>query len=239
MNCKKFKERIFMFQDRQLTGPQLAEWEKHRRHCPSCAETFAAVEAAASRFEAAADPVPVPDWNGSWQKIATAIEPRPRTKFSFRFSPRLALLSSGFLIFFVMGVVVARFFIFTPTPLRSRSSEVVDDFTFTAQDYFTALQPVMNEYGNTRNVGAVNPVDQDLVRRFLSNLYLLKLRAEKTKDVSLQHLLADIELVLLEIVHLDRSNPENSRLVGALIQEKGISLKMKVFKFSDRKNVRI
>jgi hypothetical protein len=67
----------------------------------------------------------------------------------------------------------------------------------------------------------------------------LKLRAEKTKNISLQNLLADIELVLLEIAHLDRSNAVNTQLVGALIQEKGISLKMKVFKFADRKSVRI
>jgi hypothetical protein len=239
MKCKKFKEQIFMFQDRQLTGPQLGEWEMHRRHCLSCAETFAAVEDTASRLPAAAEPVPVPDWSKSWQKIAAAVEPRRAAKFSFRFSPRLALLGSGFLIFFIMGIAVARFFLFTPTKLLQRPSEAMDGFTFTAQDYFTALQPVMAEYGNTRNNRTAIPLDQEMVRRFLNNLYLLKLRAEKTKDISLQNLLADIELVLLEIAHLDRSNPKNTQLVGALIQEKGISLKMKVFKFADRKSVRI
>jgi hypothetical protein len=239
MNCKKFKEQIFMFQDNRLSGPQLGEWEKHRRHCRSCAEAFVAVEAAASRLAAAAEPVPVPDWGKSWQKIAAAVEPRPRAKFSFPFSPRLALLGSGFLIFFILGVAVARFFLFTPPQLPQRPSEAMDGFTFTAQDYFAALQPVMTEYGNTRNGETSKPMDQDMVRRFLNNLYLLKLRAEKTRDTSLQHLLADIELVLLEIAHLDRSNPENSRLVSALIREKGIPLKMKVFKFADRKTVRI
>ncbi len=73
----------------------------------------------------------------------------------------------------------------------------------------------------------------------LNNLHLLRLRAEKNRDSSLLRLLDDIELVLLEIVHLDRSNPEDSRLVGALIREKGIPMKMKVFKFTDRKTVRI
>lgn len=238
MNCKKFKAQILLFQDRQLTEAQLGLFENHRCRCRSCAETLARMEEAAARL-AEAGPVPVPDFDKVWRNIAIAIAPQPAAKFSFRFSPRLALLGSGFLVFFIMGIAVARLFLFTPAKPVLQSAEAMIGFTFTVQDYFAALQPVISEYSNILDNAVSDPTAQGMVRRLLGNLYLLKLRAEKTKDTSLLQLLADIELVLLEIAHLDRSNPEKSRLLGALIQEKGISLKMKVFKFADRKSVRI
>jgi len=238
MNCKKFKEQILLFQDRQLTETQIGLFENHRRNCRSCAGTLLRMEEAAS-FLAEAGPVPVPDFDKVWRNIAIAIAPQPAATFSFRFSPRLALLGSGFLAVFILGIAVARFFLFTPVKPALLPAETENGFTFTMQDYFVALQPVISEYSNTQDNPVSGPPAQDTVRGLLGNLYLLKLRAERTKDTSLQHLLADIELVLLEIAHLDRSNPEKSRLLGALIQEKGISLKMKVFKFADRKSVRI
>jgi hypothetical protein len=147
------------------------------------------------------------------------------------------LLAAGFLAFFVLGVAVARLY-FSPAGTAGGAAAEAP-FLYSTQDYFAALQPVLSEYSHVRAPGDGGAIDRERVRRLLNNLHLLRLRAERNREASLLRLLDDIELVLLEIVHLDRSDPEDTRLVGALIREKGIPLKMKVFKFTGRKTVRI
>jgi hypothetical protein len=97
----------------------------------------------------------------------------------------------------------------------------------------------MAAYANAPSVQENSQAEQVRVRRLLNDLYLLKMRAAKNRDASLQHLLQDIELVLLEIIHVDRSDPERARRLGALIQERGISLKIKAYNPDGRKSVRI
>lgn len=237
MNCKKFNDLVFSYLDGQLSGQEKTEFEHHQHACAACAGLLRDTGKIAGLLQDAAAPVPAPDWERSWRRIDAAVKPSARRQFSLFFSPRLAWLSAAFLAFFVLGIAVARLYFF---PDKAQTSVAGDPaFTFTAQDYFSALQPVMAEYSNARNPGEDDSASQARVRRLLSDLYLLKLQAEKTRNTSLQHLLADIELVLLEMAHLDRSDPENVRQVGALIQEKGIPLKMKVYKFEDRNTVRI
>jgi hypothetical protein len=237
MKCKECRELFFLYQDRSLPEAEKSEFEKHRRACPSCAAFFLDLEKSARLFAEQSAPVPVPDWERSWQKIAAAVEPRPRPRIAWPAFPRWGLVASGFLVFFILGIAFARLDFFparTPAPSSPEPA-----FIYTAGDYFDALQPIMASYANAPASREGTPADQARVRRLLSDLFLLKLRAEKSRDVSLQHLLGDIELVLLEIAHLDRSDPEQVRQVGAMIQEKGISLKMKVYKFEGRKPVRI
>lgn len=82
-------------------------------------------------------------------------------------------------------------------------------------------------------------MDPARLRGLLSDLYLLKQRAENTRDESLRRLLGDIELVLLEMAHLDRSRPENVRQLSELIQAKGIPMQIRVFKSKNRKITQI
>ena len=96
MNCKKFKDQIFMFQDSQLADRSLANGKSSAAIAGPALKRSLRVEAAASRLAAAAEPVPGPDCDKSWRKIAAAVKPRPAAKFSFLFSPRLALLSAAF-----------------------------------------------------------------------------------------------------------------------------------------------
>ncbi len=237
MKCKEFREMFFLYQERSLPEKERGEFEKHHRACPSCAALFLDLEKSARLFAGQSDPVPVPDWERSWNKIVAAVEPRPQRKTAWFFFPRWALVASGFLVFFILGIAFARLDFF---PAKTHAPSVAEPaFIYSAGDYFAALQPVMASYANAPASRDGAPADQARVRRLLSDLYLLKLRADKSRDTSLQHLLGDIELVLLEIAHLDRSDPEQVRQVGSLIQEKGLSLKMKVYKLEGRKPVRI
>jgi hypothetical protein len=237
MKCKECKELFFLYQERSLPQPERTEFKKHRRECPSCAAVFRDLGKSASLFAEQSDPVPVPDWERSWQKIAAAVEPRPRRLTAWLFFPRWALVTSGFLVFFILGVAAARLF-FRPAKAPAALPET-SAFAFTARDYFSLLQPVMAEYGNALEPGASAPADLTRVRGLLSDLYLLKLRAENTRDESLLRLLGDIELVLLEMAHLDRSRPESVRELSELIQAKGIPMKIRVFKSKDRKITQI
>jgi hypothetical protein len=237
MKCKECRELFFLYQERSLPQPEMGEFEKHRRACPACAAVFLDLERSAALLAEGSAPVPVPDWERSWQKIAAAVEPLPRRKTSWFFFPRWALVASGFLAFFILGVAAARL-VFTPakgpTALGGTSA-----FAYTARDYFSLLQPVMAEYGNSLEPGASAPVDPARVRGLLSDLYFLKQRAENTRDESLRRLLQDIELVLLEMAHLDRSRPESVRQLSELIQAKGIPLQIRVFKSKNRKITQI
>jgi len=237
MNCKRFKDLVFIFQDGRLAEQEKAEFERHRRSCPDCAGLLGDAGRIGGWLQDAATPVPAPDWDKSWRLIAASLPPRPDRKWRFALAPHWALVASGFLLFFILGIASARLFF---SPARTETPAPSDaPFLYSAQDYFAALQPVMASYANAADSLGEAPADQDRVRRLLGDLYLLKLRAAKSRDTSLQHLLGDIELVLLEIAHLDRSDPEQVRQVGAMIQEKGISMKMKVYKFEGRKPVRI
>jgi hypothetical protein len=238
MKCKKIKDLLFAYQDGQLAELEKEEFERHLRACPACSARLEEMRKIDGRLQAAAAPVlPDADFDKSWRKINAAIRPAPRRQFSFFPAPRWAMLTMGFLAFFVLGIVVARLYF---SPARTEiTAPAAAPFLYSAGDYFAALQPVFSEYSNAAGPSSSDTADPAQVRLLLNNLQLLRLRAEKNKDTALLRLLNDIELVLLEIVHLDRSNPENARLVGVLIQEKGIAMKMKVFKFDNRKTVRI
>jgi hypothetical protein len=237
MKCKEFKGLVFAFQDGRLDERQLAEFERHRRSCADCARLLADAGKINDCLRREAAPVPATDWDESWRRIAAALPPPPGRRGPALFSPRWALVSGGFLLCFILGFAAARLFLSPAKAGRAAASDSL--FLSSAQDYFAALQPVVASYANAPGSRPGVPADQATVRRLLSDLYLLKLRAARSHDASLEHLLEDIELVLLEIAHVDRSDPEQVRQVGALIQEKGISMKMRVYKFDARKSVRI
>lgn len=237
MKCKQFKELIFSSQDRTLPQAAMDEFARHRSECPDCAAAVLDLEKTAALLAGSCPPVPVPDWDRSWRKIAAAVEPRPRRKMAWPVFPRWALAATGFLGFFILGIAFARLYFF---PARTQAPSPAEPaFIYSAGDYFSALQPVLASVTNAPSSGPEAPADRARARRLLSDLYLLKMRAAKSRDTSLQHLLGDIELVLLAIAHLDGSDPEQVRQVGAMIDEKGISLKMKAYNFDGRKPVRI
>lgn len=237
MKCKECRERFFLYQERSLPQPEMGEVEKHRRACSSCAAVFLDLERSAALLAEQSAPVPVPDWESSWQKIAAAVEPRPRRTTAWLFFPRWALVGGGFLAFFILGVAAARL-VFMPAKAPDALAGT-SAFAYTARDYFSLLQPAMAEFGNALEPGAAAAVDPARVRGLLSDLHLLKLRAENTRDESLRRLLGDIELVLLEMAHLDRSRPESVRQLSELIQAKGIPLKIRVFNSKNRKITQI
>ena len=240
MKCKECRDLFFLYQERSLPPAELGEFEEHRRGCPACSALFLDLERSAALFAGPSGPLPVPDWERSWQKIAAAVAPgasRPRRLAAWLPFPRWALVGAGFLAFFILGVAAARL-VFMPAkaPYALGGTSA---FAYTARDYFSLLQPVMAEYGKSLEPGAPAPVDAARVRGLLSDLYLLKQRAENTRDESLRRLLQDIELVLLEMAHLDRSRPENVRQLSELIQAKGIPMQIRVFKSKNRKMTQI
>lgn len=237
MKCKKTEGLIFAYQDDQLAEPEKAKFERHLGVCPACSARLEETRKIGGLLQTTAAPVPAVDFDRSWRKIAAALAPEPRRPFSLSWAPRWLLPTAGFLAFFILGVAVARLYFFPAKAGMAAPAEA--PFLYSTQDYFAALQPVLSEYSNAQGPNGGDAIDQVRIRLLLNNLHLLRLRAERNKDSSLLRLLDDIELVLLEIVHLDRSDPENARLVGALIKEKGIPMKMKVFKFTGRKTVRI
>lgn len=239
MKCKKNKDLIFTYQDGQLPEAEKAEFERHLRACPVCSAQLEEIRKIGGLLCTAAAPmVPGADFDKSWRKIAAALEPAQQTPHARFFplrAPRWALLTAGFLAFFILGIVFARL---NFSPARTATATTAEPpFLYSARDYFSALQPVLSEFSNARGSGATT--DPAQIRLLLNNLQLLRQRAARDRDASLLGLLDDIELVLLEIAHLDRFDPENTRLVHALLQEKGLPMKMKVFKFADRKTVRI
>ncbi|HEX7502669.1 MAG TPA: hypothetical protein VF451_04550, partial [Acidobacteriota bacterium] len=135
------------------------------------------------------------------------------------------------------GVAAARLVFMPAKP--SAALPGTSAFAYTTRDYFSLLQPVMAEYGNALEPGTAAAVDPARVRGLLGDLYLLKQRAENDRDESLRRLLQDIELVLLEMAHLDRSRPENIRRLSELIQAKGIPLQIRVFNSKNRKITQI
>ena len=237
MTCKEFKDTIFLYQDGALSPAKTGEFAEHRRACPVCAGEFAALAEAAARLTQHAVVVPVPDWERSWKKIAAAVDPRPRRLPAWSLIPRWALVAGGCAVFFILGIAFARLDFF---PAKARVAAAGEGaFAFAAQDYFSLLQPVMAEYGNAQDPRALTPEGRDRVRRLLNDLYLLKQRAEKSRDRALRLLLGDIELVLLEMVHLDRSRPDDVRRLSERIQEKGLPMKLRVFKPDNRKITQI
>ncbi len=237
MKCKEFKDTIFLCQDGALSPAKTIEFAEHRRSCPACAGEFTALEAAAALLAQHPVAVPIPDWERSWKKIAAAVDPRPRRLPAWSLLPRWAMVAGGFAVFFILGIVFARLDFFPAKARVTGAGEVA--FSFTTRDYFSLLQPVMAEYGNAQDPGALLPAEPERVRRLLNDLYLLKQRAGKSRDGALRLLLGDIELVLLEMAHLDRSSPENIRRLGELIREKGLPMKLMVFKADNRKITQI
>jgi hypothetical protein len=237
MTCKEFRDTIFLYQDGALPKAKTAEFAGHRRSCPACAGEIAALEETAALLAGPSGAVPVPDWERSWEKITAAVAPRPHRRLAWSFFPRWAMVAAGFAAFFILGVAFARLDFFSTRAGVAGAGATA--FSFTARDYFSLLQPVMAEYGNAQGPGAQASEGQERVRGLLNDLYLLKQRAEGSRDGALRLLLGDVELVLLEMVHLDRSRPDDVRRLSELIQEKGLSMKLRVFKPDNRKLTQI
>jgi hypothetical protein len=221
MKCKKWADLVFDYQDGRLSEAEKAEFERHRRACPACGARLGEINEIDGFLQKTVTPVPGADFAASWQKIAAAIAPAPapQPRFAGFRTPRWALLAAGFLAFFILGVGFARLS-FSPAGTENTAS-ADSPFLYSAREYFAALQPVLSEFSNAPAAAGGDATDSGRLRLLLSNLQLLRLRADRNRDAPLLALLDDIELVL------------------SLIQERGIALKMKVYKFSNRKAVSI
>ncbi len=237
MKCKKINDLFFDYLDGQLAGREKAELERHLQTCPACHARLQDIVKINGLLQTATAPVPAPDFSGAWSRISAAVGVEPRRRFAPLPTPRWALLAAGFLAFFILGVAMARIVFFRTA--TDAAAPAAAPFLYSARDYFAALQPVLMEFSNDPGAEHGGTAGQAKIRPLLNNLRLLRLQADRDRDASLSGLLDEIELVLLELAHLDRSDPENARQVNTLLQEKGIAMKMKVFKFTNRKSVRI
>ena len=147
MKCKKLTDLVFAYQDGQLAELEKTEFEQHLRACPACSAQLEEIRKIDGLLRRTAAPVvPGADFDKSWRKIAAAVTPAPRRQFSFFGAPRWALLATGFLAFFVLGVAFARLYF---SPARTEMSAAADaPFLYSTRDYFAALQPVLSEFSN-------------------------------------------------------------------------------------------
>lgn len=227
MNCEDFKNMLITGIYGRLNPGDQEAMEDHVRHCQSCEAAYREAKTYLGAFESN-DPVPLPDWDKSWDVIAArALKPKRRFPL-FPHYRRITLAAGAAILVFVIGLMAGRQ-LYGPDG-RPDQLHNWAGYTYTSnQNYAENLELLLINFTNRGDKPAdqeFSQAEQAIVRDILTQTRLLKQIALTRDDNFLLNLLDDIELILVGISNLDPSDKNSADQLNQFIQKKSLKLRL-------------
>jgi len=237
MRCKQYREDIVLYLYGELSDQKSRELENHLETCSECGKDIAYTREVFHLMEEAdTETQPQANWEKCWGTIRTEIqENRPRPKHTALF-PRWVPAAAAVTLVFALGIYLGRFWPSSQPQIAAQEEAVIPE-TETGRfaqaslvQHFESLKPLLIDYANyaaTENEDNKILVDRSIIRNLLVQNYLL-LRMVAQDNPEAGELLEDIDLVLREIKNLENGDPNASRMIRELIQQRKILFKIDV-----------
>lgn len=257
-DCKKCQDLFGEAFYEELNAEQKNFLESHIRVCEGCESKYAEMTSTLKVMEKRARSEPEQAyWNGYWNKLARRMEEEksmaPKTESwwrtfirAFNFAPKWAFQTAAALLLVVLGIYLGKmiFSPYTPAVQQARQLPAVTtqdepnvEFANRAQNYIERskliLLALINFDPETEDLYALDlPYQQQVSRELVREASFLKQRIADPDQRRLRDLIADLEVILLQIANLESEHDfEAIELVKEGVDSRGILLQIHVTDF--------
>jgi hypothetical protein len=225
MKCQKAKNLITIGIYGRLTAGQKQELESHLKECPECMRLYEK-SALLMDLRLKEKETPSPDLEKSWSVISEKVFNRRRFP-RIIFVQKWILVASSLLIVFILGYFAGKEVLKTGQkgfPLESMTPLSLTSYA----DY---LSPVLVNFINqdrNEDPERIRSLEEEVIKDMLLQTRLLKEIALNQGNTEMQELLQDLEFILVSMSNLESEDQEVARHLARMIQEKNISLRLKL-----------
>ena len=232
IKCQKVKDLMLQALYGELPGEDREQFEAHLGACPACAAEYSVLGATLEVMDRRERPDPGVDfWDGYWERLerrmergaskAAASEPASfwrRARRAFAAVPRWAYQASAALALVIIGVLIGRA-VFVPSgpgPATGPTGVIAaapqaDPTLVRANDYVqrskVLLLGLVNFDPAAKDTYGLNlPRQKQISRELLSEAAYLKPALRDSRNERLRELVADLEVILLQIANLESEN---------------------------------
>ena len=257
-DCKKCQDLFCEAFYEEIDAEQKNFLEAHIAVCEGCESEYAEVTSTLKVMEKRARPEPEQAyWNGYWNKLARRMEeektltPKPESWWrsfgrAFTFAPKWAFQTAAALLLVVLGIYIGRV-VFSPSasevqrarqlPPVASQVEQSAEYIHRAHNYIERskliLLALINFDPETEDSYALDlPYQQQVSRELVREASFLKQGIADSDQRRLRDLIADLEVILLQIANLESENDfEAIELVKEGVDSRGILLQIHVTDF--------
>lgn len=232
IKCQKTKDLMLEALYGELSAADRAHFDAHLRACPECAAEYSVLGATLEVMDRRERPDPGGIfWDGYWERLERKMErealqvaaPAPeslwrQTRRLLATVPRWAYQATGALALVVIGVLIGRA-VFAPSGPGATTGPAgvvaavppADPALVRANDYVqrskVLLLGLVNFDPAAKDTYGLNlPRQKQISRELLSEAAYLKPALRDSRNERLRELVADLEVILLQIANLESEN---------------------------------
>ena len=244
--CKKMKKMMVEAIPNDLTEDERRRFHKHLKICAGCAKEYKKLTELMGVMNKRHRPqMSQAFWdnytNRLDEKMVTATEKREPVVRKFKWRQWI-LYPATALAILIVGITIGRHLpILTEQKTAEDTAHISSRSNPAVVQHFGNVKPLLIDYNNyTPDESDNQPkemlrIDKNIVERLLIENQLLKRVVAKGKNIPVQQLLEDLELILLEISAASNGEVSPGH-IRQLIERNDILLKMKVF-VNENKNI--
>ena len=240
--CRKARQKMIEALSGELNEGGRELFEAHLRTCSRCRREMAESEAALEFMNRRVRPEPGQEfWDRYWDNLRRrALVPEAKDRVPRSFLPRWAVQAGAAVLLLAVGIFLGRFFPLAPKKTVPRGNQVArvrtesdPGLVLRAENVVDRSKVILLALVNTDpgagDLGLNFPAQQLISRDLVREASLIKGGLEKS-DRRLEELIADLELILLQIANLETSNDiEAIELIREGIDRQEILMKINLF----------
>lgn len=252
MNCKVCKNIFIEAFYGELENDRQQAFDAHLTGCENCAAAFrelhATLQILSKREQPQADPAFL---DGFWTRLAPELEKASRPvkyngRFRFNFLPEILFTQkwiwglAGAAALLVLGILIGKYYFsaaITPTQFAEEQPVSPPDAQYAmvanrSQRYLERskvllLGLVNSEPAENDSSVLILPYKKQLSRELVQEAHVLKQELSDTRQPRLEKLVADIEMILLQIANLEETQDLPAvEMIRSSVDRKGILLKI-------------
>ena len=235
MNCEKCKNLITVSVYGKLTPQEKGQMEEHLRVCSECARIHEKSTQLSSLFEDKEE-IPLPDKEKSWQIISDKAIQRKNGWTVFFPYKKWAFAASALVVVFVLGFLIGKQLFFPGPGKTSPESIALQVYESPIQRYTEELEPILINFMNRTDAQKqeeMSDIEKLVIKDMLIQTKLLKHLVSQRDDPYLQHLIEDVEFILIGISNLKPQDQDSAKYLTRLIRENEIKFKLKTLLSSE------
>jgi hypothetical protein len=235
MNCEKCKNLITVSVYGKLTPQEKSQMEEHLRVCSKCARIHEKSTQLSSLFEDE-EKILLPDKEKSWEIISSKAVQRKSSWTIFFPYKKWAFAASALVVVFVLGFLIGKQLFFPGPGKTSPESIALKGYESPIQRYTEELEPILINFMNRTDAQKqeeMSDIEKLVIKDMLIQTKLLKHFVSQRDDPYLQHLIEDLEFILIGISNLKPQDQDSAKYLTRLIRENEIKFKLKTLLSSE------
>ena len=230
MNCNDCRDLIVTGIYGTLPLREKKDLEEHVEACPECAKILHELGGYQGLL-VEKEEIPLPDWERSWEVISEGMRRPHKHRIVYILSKRIVYAAAAVIVVFIAGLLIGKHFM-SPTReiVLSTPESVYFSYHIPVNNYAESIEPILVNFTNR---GAYQlpeellEMERKVIDEMRSQTILLKYIASRSGDLDLQHLLEDLEIILVSIANLKKGDEDAARQLEHFIRERAVTMRLR------------